>query len=38
MNIMPTEHPDVLLIEPDVFNDPRGFFMETFHAAKFAQA
>ena len=38
MNIKPTEHPDVLLIEPDVFNDPRGFFMETFHAEKFAQA
>jgi len=37
MNIKPTEHPDVLLIEPDVFNDPRGFFMETFHAEKFAQ-
>ena len=38
MNIKPTEHPDVLLIEPDVFGDARGFFMETFHAEKFAQA
>ena len=23
------------MIEPDVFRDPRGFFMETFHARKF---
>ena len=38
MDIKPTEHPDVLLIEPDVFGDARGFFMETFHAEKFAQA
>lgn len=38
MNIKPTEHPEVLLIEPDVFGDARGFFMETFHADKFAQA
>jgi len=38
MNIKPTEHPDVLLIEPDVFGDARGFFMETFHVEKFAQA
>ena len=38
MNILPTDHPDVLLIEPDVFTDPRGFFMETFHAKKFAGA
>jgi len=38
MNILPTDHPEVLLIEPDVFNDPRGFFMETFHTKKFAEA
>ncbi|MGB5425737.1 MAG: dTDP-4-dehydrorhamnose 3,5-epimerase [Gammaproteobacteria bacterium] len=38
MNVLPTEHPDVLLIEPDVFGDARGFFMETFHVEKFAQA
>jgi dTDP-4-dehydrorhamnose 3,5-epimerase len=38
MNIKPTELPEVLLIEPDVFADARGFFMETFHAEKFAQA
>lgn len=36
MHITPTKHPEVLLIEPDVFADPRGYFMETFHAEKFA--
>ena len=30
--------PGVLLIEPMVFSDERGFFMETFHAEKYAQA
>jgi dTDP-4-dehydrorhamnose 3,5-epimerase len=30
--------PDVLMVEPDVFGDERGFFMETWHAAKFRQA
>jgi dTDP-4-dehydrorhamnose 3,5-epimerase len=35
MKVTATENPDVLLIEPDVFRDPRGFFMETFHANKF---
>ncbi len=28
----------VMLIEPAVFGDERGFFMETWHAAKFAEA
>lgn len=28
--------PDLLLIEPDVFEDARGFFMETFHAERYA--
>ncbi len=30
--------PDVILIEPRVFGDSRGFFMETFQAERFAQA
>jgi len=38
MNVLPTVHPEVLLIEPDVYADPRGFFMETFHVKKFAEA
>ncbi len=38
MNFHPTEIPDVVLIEPKVFGDHRGFFMETWHAQKFADA
>jgi len=38
MKVTPTEHPEVLLVEPDVFEDARGFFMETFHAAKYHAA
>jgi len=37
MKIIPTELPEVLLIEPQVFFDARGFFMETYHARKFAE-
>lgn len=35
MNFIPTEIPDVTLIEPRVFVDERGFFMETWHKEKF---
>jgi len=35
MKVTATENPEVLLIEPDVFRDPRGSFMETYHARKF---
>jgi dTDP-4-dehydrorhamnose 3,5-epimerase len=38
MNVIPLEIPDVLLIEPRVFADERGFFMETWHAEKYAAA
>src|SRR4051812_36583696 len=31
MNITTTEIPDVLLIEPKVFGDDRGFFFESFN-------
>ena len=37
MRFVETELPGVLLIEPEVFRDPRGFFLETFHAAKYRQ-
>ena len=33
-----THIPGVILIEPDVHRDPRGFFLETFHAAKYGAA
>lgn len=37
MKVTPTAIPDVLLIEPDVFGDSRGFFMEIWHRQKYAQ-
>jgi dTDP-4-dehydrorhamnose 3,5-epimerase len=38
MRFNPTDIPEVILIEPEVFGDARGFFMETYHAVRFAQA
>ena len=38
MQITPTSLPEVLLIEPQVLGDDRGFFMETFQARKFVEA
>jgi hypothetical protein len=38
MKVTPTAHPEVLLIEPVVFKDARGFFLESFHAGKFRAA
>jgi dTDP-4-dehydrorhamnose 3,5-epimerase len=38
MDIRPTAIPDVLVIEPKVFSDGRGFFMETYQARAFAAA
>lgn len=35
MNFIKTDIPDVILIEPDVFGDARGFFLETWHREKF---
>lgn len=38
MQFLPTTIPDVILIEPRVFGDERGFFLETYHAQRFAEA
>ncbi|HEC84585.1 MAG: dTDP-4-dehydrorhamnose 3,5-epimerase [Candidatus Parabeggiatoa sp. nov. 2] len=38
MKVTETAIPGVLLIEPKVFGDSRGFFLETFHAARYAEA
>ena len=38
MNITPLEIPDVLKIEPRVFGDERGFFLETWSALDFGRA
>ena len=36
MRFIETELKGVLLVEPDVFEDSRGYFLETYHAKKFA--
>jgi dTDP-4-dehydrorhamnose 3,5-epimerase len=38
MKLHATPIADVMLIEPQVFGDSRGFFMETWHAVKFHEA
>lgn len=38
MKVTPTAIPDVLLIEPRVFGDVRGFFFESFNERAFASA
>ena len=36
MQLIPTEIRDVLLLEPQVFSDSRGFFLETYNERNFA--
>lgn len=38
MRVTPTQLPEVLLIEPRVFGDPRGFFFESWHKERYAAA
>lgn len=38
MNIVPTDLPGVLVLEPRVFRDARGYFLETWKAAPYAEA
>ena len=38
MKAIPTELPGVIIIEPRVFSDARGFFFESYHAARYAEA
>ena len=35
MKIIQTSLPDVIVLEPKVFGDQRGFFQETFHAQRY---
>jgi dTDP-4-dehydrorhamnose 3,5-epimerase len=37
MRVLPTDLADVLIVEPAVFGDERGFFLETYHADKYRQ-
>ena len=38
MNVVETNLPDVLIIEPRVFGDERGFFMETWNGRRYEEA
>jgi len=38
MNIIETDLPGVLIVEPRVFGDARGFFLETFHKQRYEAA
>jgi dTDP-4-dehydrorhamnose 3,5-epimerase len=38
MKILQTELAGVLVVEPDVYRDDRGFFLESYHARKYADA
>jgi dTDP-4-dehydrorhamnose 3,5-epimerase len=38
MNVIKTAIPEVLIIEPKVFGDDRGFFFESFNQAQFEEA
>ena len=36
MRFLPQDIPDVILVEPATFRDSRGFFLESYHAERFA--
>lgn len=38
MNVISTQLPGVLIIEPKIFGDERGFFLETFQAERYREA
>lgn len=38
MRVSATTLPDVLLIEPKVFGDERGFFLESYHQQRYSEA
>src|SRR3954451_11345640 len=37
MNVTPTELPGILIIEPKLIGDQRGFFLETYQLARYAE-
>lgn len=37
MNVFPTEIPEVLIVEPKLFGDARGYFFESWNEAKYAE-
>lgn len=37
MKVVKTDLPEVLIIEPQLFGDPRGFFLESYHFDRYQQ-
>jgi len=37
VRVIPAKLPGVLIIEPKVFDDDRGYFLESFHASRYAE-
>ena len=37
MNIVQTSLKDLVIIEPKIFGNERGFFLETFHKSRYAE-
>ena len=37
MKVIETPLAGAIILEPDVFGDDRGFFMETWHARRYAE-
>jgi dTDP-4-dehydrorhamnose 3,5-epimerase len=37
VNFKPTALPDVIVVEPRVHRDPRGFFLESYHMQRYAE-
>ena len=38
MRFVPTALPGVVIVEPDVYRDGRGYFLETYHAERYRAA
>lgn len=38
MNVVPTELPGVLIVEPEIHGDARGFFFEAYHQQRYVEA
>ncbi len=38
MKIISTSNEEILIVEPDVYKDHRGFFMETYHQTRYREA
>ena len=37
MKFLPTKIPDVILVKPDIYQDDRGYFMESYHQGKYEE-